>query len=182
VADYPPVANAGADLSIMLPSNTITLRGSGTDSDGTVVSYVWSKYSGPSATLTNKSTPTLTASNLQLGTYVFRLTVKDNAGVQAVDYATVIVITLGGRSASAPVDSDVIEESQTPEFILSDENNAAIENSMATIYDERGEKIFEGNWNASMYRQVFNQKGLYIYNLSKNGKRMSGKVYVTDGY
>src|SRR5690606_12046460 len=33
--NQPPVANAGADKSVTLPTNSITLTGSGTDSDGT---------------------------------------------------------------------------------------------------------------------------------------------------
>ncbi|MEO6135548.1 MAG: right-handed parallel beta-helix repeat-containing protein, partial [Ginsengibacter sp.] len=43
----PPTANAGANVSITLPTNTATLNGSGLDSDGTISSYKWVKISGP---------------------------------------------------------------------------------------------------------------------------------------
>ena len=34
--NQPPVANAGPDITITLPTNTATLSGSGTDPDGTI--------------------------------------------------------------------------------------------------------------------------------------------------
>ena len=42
-----PTANAGADKTITLPLNTQTQTGSGTDPDGTIASYQWTKISGP---------------------------------------------------------------------------------------------------------------------------------------
>ena len=42
-----PIANAGADKLINLPTNTTTLIGTGTDADGTVSTYAWLKISGP---------------------------------------------------------------------------------------------------------------------------------------
>ena len=47
-ANIPPVANAGSDQTITLPTNTILLNGNGADADGTVISYAWTKISGPS--------------------------------------------------------------------------------------------------------------------------------------
>ncbi|MBN8577745.1 MAG: gliding motility-associated C-terminal domain-containing protein [Cytophagales bacterium] len=83
--NVPPVANAGPDLSITLPTNSRVINGSGTDADGTIASYSWTKQSGPAATLANQNTATLTASNLIEGTYVFRLTVTDNQGATGFD-------------------------------------------------------------------------------------------------
>ncbi|GAB3528714.1 hypothetical protein GCM10027443_07050 [Pontibacter brevis] len=86
-----PTANAGPDKAVTLPANSVTLSGSGTDSDGTISTYSWSKVSGPSASLSGASSATLTASNLLEGSYVFRLTVTDNAGASASDDASVTV-------------------------------------------------------------------------------------------
>ena len=44
--NIPPVANAGSDQTITLPTNTALLNGSAADADGTVVSYLWTKISG----------------------------------------------------------------------------------------------------------------------------------------
>lgn len=86
-----PTASAGVDKNLVLPTNSVNLTGSGNDPDGSISTYLWSKQSGPSATLTNTSTPTLQLTNLVLGTYVFRLTVTDNLGATAFDEATVTV-------------------------------------------------------------------------------------------
>lgn len=96
-----PVANAGANATLILPSSTAILNGAGTDSDGTIASYTWTKVSGPSANLSGATTSKLTAWGLVQGTYVFRLTVKDNLGATAFDDATVVVN--GSTSNSIPV-------------------------------------------------------------------------------
>ncbi|MFD3004034.1 PKD domain-containing protein, partial [Pontibacter toksunensis] len=88
----PPVANAGADVSITLPANSVTLSGSGTDSDGTISGYSWSQVSGPLATLSGAATPNLRADSLLAGTYVFRLTVTDNESASSSDDVTVTVV------------------------------------------------------------------------------------------
>ncbi|KXK31410.1 MAG: PKD domain-containing protein [Bacteroidetes bacterium OLB12] len=94
-----PVANAGPDKSINLPTSSTTLPGSGTDADGTVTTYLWEKVSGPTATLANINTNTLSVSGLTAGVYVFRLTVTDNTGATASDQVTLTVID----SNQAPV-------------------------------------------------------------------------------
>lgn len=92
IANLPPVVNAGPDKTITLPTSSVTLKGSAVDPDGTIASYAWTRISGPSApTLSGAKTATLKASNLKAGTYVFRLTAKDNKGLAAWDEVTVIV-------------------------------------------------------------------------------------------
>ncbi|MBT1705703.1 PKD domain-containing protein [Chryseosolibacter indicus] len=86
-----PVANAGSDKTITLPTNSITLTGSATDSDGSIASYTWTKKSGGAATLSGGTTNTLKATNLVAGTYVFTLSVKDNKGAVATDDVTIVV-------------------------------------------------------------------------------------------
>ena len=87
-----PTANAGLDQPIFFPINSVVLNGSGIDADGTIVSYAWSKLTGPSAfTLQNAATPTLTVTDLIVGTYVFRLVVEDNDTATGLDDVTVVV-------------------------------------------------------------------------------------------
>jgi len=51
------------------------------DSAATIVSYNWTKVSGPAGlTMTNMNTATPSVSNLTIGTYVFQLLVTDNLG------------------------------------------------------------------------------------------------------
>ncbi|MFK7811732.1 MAG: PKD domain-containing protein, partial [Maribacter sp.] len=101
----PPVADAGMDQAINLPTNSITLNGSGTDPDGgAIVTYQWSQESGPgTATLTNETTADLTASDLIAGDYVFRLTVTDDETETGFDEVTVTVVPEGGNQAPVAV-------------------------------------------------------------------------------
>lgn len=91
-----PVADAGPDKTVILPTSSVTLNGSGTD-DGTIVSYQWQQVSGPStASLSGASTPNLTAGSLVNGNYTFSLTVTDDQSNTDTDTADVTVITSGG--------------------------------------------------------------------------------------
>lgn len=102
IANLPPVAIAGLDRSITLPTNSISLTGSGTDVDGTIVSYLWTLQSGPnSPTLNGTSSVTLSASNMVAGTYTFRLRVTDNGGLTAFDDVNVVV----SNGASLPANA-----------------------------------------------------------------------------
>ncbi|WP_224998168.1 PA14 domain-containing protein [Cesiribacter sp. SM1] len=83
--NQPPSANAGPDINIKLPTNSVTISGSGSDTDGTISAYKWSKISGPAATLSQTTTPSLYAYELVAGTYEFELMVTDNAGATAKD-------------------------------------------------------------------------------------------------
>jgi hypothetical protein len=85
-----PIANAGASQTITLPVNSVTLSGSGTDMDGTVISYQWSKSSGPgSFTITNPNSVQTSVTGLVQGQYVFNLKVTDDDG--AIGNATVMI-------------------------------------------------------------------------------------------
>ena len=89
----PPIANAGANLTITLPTNQVNMNGSGSVApSGNIVSYAWTEASGPStATLGTPNTAQAGASNLVAGTYVFRLTIKDNNNATATDSLIVLV-------------------------------------------------------------------------------------------
>lgn len=98
-----PVANAGADKALLLPSNTIKLAGSATDSDGKIVSYRWTQYSGPTQTaISYFRYPTCTVHYLKQGNYYFRLTVTDDKG--AVDTDDVLVKVSDGNVSIVPID------------------------------------------------------------------------------
>jgi hypothetical protein len=76
-----PVANAGLDKTITLPSSSVLLEGSGSDADGSVAIYQWSQVSGPNtATFSSKTVAQPTVSGLVEGSYVFSLLVTDNGG------------------------------------------------------------------------------------------------------
>lgn len=87
-----PIANAGNDKSITLPVNSVTLSGTGSDADGSIASYYWTKISGPAQfSMDNTNMPTVNISNLTQGTYVFQLQVTDNYGATGIEDVTIIV-------------------------------------------------------------------------------------------
>ncbi|HTL07048.1 MAG TPA: T9SS type A sorting domain-containing protein [Chitinophagaceae bacterium] len=91
-ANRAPTANAGQDINITLPDNTVTLNGSGNDPDGSISAYNWTKSSGPGgARIANPNAASTNVSNLSAGVYVFTLKVTDNAGATASNDVTVTV-------------------------------------------------------------------------------------------
>jgi len=91
-----PTANAGSDVSLILPTNSTTLNGtSSLDPDGTIIAYSWRKISGPQVyNITSPNSSTTLISNLVEGIYEFELTVTDNNGAIGVD---TIMIQTGSR-------------------------------------------------------------------------------------
>lgn len=91
-ANIAPTANAGTDKAVTLPTSSVTLTGSGTDVDGTITGYLWTRISGPNTpTIVTPTTASTSITGLIAGTYVFRLTVTDNQALTGFDEATVIV-------------------------------------------------------------------------------------------
>jgi ribosomal protein L14 len=107
-ANQPPVANAGANKTITLPTNSVSLDGSGSsDPDGTIASYKWTELSGPSAaTITNGNTASPTVSSLIAGTYIFQLAVTDNSGVTSNAQVKVIVRAAANQPPVANAGTD----------------------------------------------------------------------------
>src|SRR5205085_537842 len=88
-----PVANAGNNMAVTYPNNSVSLIGTGSyDPDGSITAYSWTKVSGPAqGTISNGTGATATASNLAPGVYKFQLTVTDNAGATNAASVTVTV-------------------------------------------------------------------------------------------
>src|SRR5690606_14435639 len=83
-ANIPPTAYAGANITITLPVNYSVLKGYGTDEDGTIMSYKWTKKSDPASfSIVNSNDAKTEIKNLLEGVYEFELTVTDNKGATA---------------------------------------------------------------------------------------------------
>lgn len=91
--NHPPVAKAGADQTITLPTNTVNLDGSAsTDPDNNITNYEWKKISGPSSCIfSNASALQTQATNLVQGVYEFELKVIDAGGLNNKDTVQVTV-------------------------------------------------------------------------------------------
>lgn len=126
-----PVANAGTDQSITLPTSTGNLIGSFSyDTDGVIVSYLWTRVSGPGTyTITNPNAANTTVTGLGAGTHVFNLLVTDNYGGSGSDTVTinvaaaVLFFTIGWSSTDPYVDdltAPAISNGQSVAFTTGD--------------------------------------------------------------
>lgn len=103
-----PVARAGNDVSITLPTNTVQLDGSASsDPDGSISLYTWTKISGPAGgTITSFHNRTTSITGLLAGSYEYQLTVTDNAGATATDRITITVGKAANKKPAASAGND----------------------------------------------------------------------------
>ena len=116
-ANQPPVADAGLDQTVV--ANTwVTLAGSGTDQDGTVVSYSWEQTNGPSVTLSSAAgaTATFVAPDVSMDeSLTFRLTVTDDDGATGSD---VVVVTVQPGNQPPMVDAGVDQSADAGTIVV----------------------------------------------------------------
>ncbi len=88
--DSMPVVNAGADKVVSLPIDSVMLTG--TARGGTITGYTWSLVSGPApVTITNANRAVAKLTSITEGTYTFRLTATNSAGLSASDTINIIM-------------------------------------------------------------------------------------------
>ncbi|XP_068530806.1 dyslexia-associated protein KIAA0319 homolog isoform X1 [Anas acuta] len=96
----PPIAVAGPDKELTFPVESTTLDGSRSQDDQGIVFYHWENISGPSfVQMENGDKAVATVTGLRVGTYRFRLTVKDQQGLSS---ASVLSITVKEENNSPP--------------------------------------------------------------------------------
>ena len=91
--NHPPIANAGADRTITLPTNSINLDGSASnDPENNIISYLWTKISGPSSFyIVNSNAAQTPLASLIHGIYQLELKVTDAGGLFSKDTVQVTV-------------------------------------------------------------------------------------------
>jgi hypothetical protein len=90
--NQPPLACAGADQTITLPTNSVMLDGScSADPDNNITAYAWIKISGPPSTILNANTVQTQVINLVEGVYQLELKVTDAGGLISRDTIQIMV-------------------------------------------------------------------------------------------
>lgn len=89
----PPIAKAGADKTIKLPTDSALLDGTAsTDPDGKITEWLWRKIAGPSSVVIQDTTASVSrVRKLLPGEYSFELKVTDNDGLFGKDTVRIFV-------------------------------------------------------------------------------------------
>ena len=129
--NHPPVANAGADQTITLPTNTVNLDGStSSDPDNNITGYLWTKISGPSSfNIANPSAVQTPVTNLEQGVYQFELKVTDDKGLFAKDTMQVTV------NSASPINRPPVANAGTDKTITLPTNAVNLDGSASTDPD-----------------------------------------------
>lgn len=98
--NLPPYVNVWSDKKFLLSDGTVYLFSDYFDSDGSVASVAWTQTQGAALTLQQTSTRILKITNLQAGTFQFRLTVTDNMGATNYDDISVQLLSAPGSNNS----------------------------------------------------------------------------------
>jgi hypothetical protein len=93
-----PSVNAGPAQTVNLPTDTVFLSGSATDSASPITGYSWTEISGPNTpTIADDGSPSTSVWNLVSGTYIFQLMATAANGQTGVGTVT---ITVSGNKQS----------------------------------------------------------------------------------
>ncbi|NXP60515.1 K319L protein, partial [Chloropsis cyanopogon] len=105
----PPKADAGPDKELTLPVDSTTLDGSKSSDDQKIVFFLWEKTRGPDGVkLENANSSIATVTGLQVGTYEFTLTVKDERNLQSQSSVNVIVKEEINKPPTAKIAGNVV--------------------------------------------------------------------------
>ena len=93
----PPIADAGANVSVILPNSTASLDGSASnDPEGQTITYNWEQIYGPTTiSFEDKTIASPSISNLVEGVYKCKLTVND--GTYSANDEVLILVSNGGN-------------------------------------------------------------------------------------
>ncbi|XP_049875638.1 dyslexia-associated protein KIAA0319-like [Pectinophora gossypiella] len=185
--DYPPEANAGQDVIIYLPDNTLTLNGSLSTDDHEITSWEWTKSAedeNKAVDMQNTHSPFLQLSNLSEGVYTFVLKVTDSSGQSSTADVHVFVKPPTNTPPIADAGQDVFIS--LPQTWMSLNGSASHDDHRIVAYTWR---CVEGPTNATILgynESVANAtnltKGQYIFSLTvldDNGNSASDNVTVT---
>lgn len=130
-ANNAPIANAGLNQSITLPTSSVTVNGSGSTDDVAITAYLWTQVSGPvTGTITSPTSVSSGISGLTTaGTYTFRLRVQDGPGLFSTDDISIIVnpagnnapvaiITGGAQTIQLPTNSIALSGTSSTDDVL----------------------------------------------------------------
>lgn len=183
-----PIVNAGPDQDLILPVNSTYIKGEASDEDGSIVSYEWTKISGNDANLTSPTSATIKVTDLAEGTYVFRLTVKDDKDALQIDEVTITVSKESSTNTAPTVYAGPDKTIMLPTNSVKIQGKASDDDGSIVSY--QWTKMYGGAANlsgaSSANLSLDNlKKGAYIFRLTatdNSGANKSDFVKVTVKY
>lgn len=177
-----PTANAGEDITLSYPTNSVQLSGVGMSGDGSEVTYSWEKISGPddvSFTDTNSESPVL--NNLAEGTYIIELTVTDQHGGKGRDQVEIHVSGSDIQTTAIPRYFTPNDDGINDIWEWPDVEKFA--NSPLTIFNRAGQKIYEAesynnSWDGTMSGKPLQADAYYYVIRSRGGGDIKGAVRI----
>ncbi|NDW10778.1 glycosyl hydrolase [Dysgonomonas sp. 520] len=168
----PSEVNAGADQVIKLPETTATLSAKAETYNGsTIVSYEWKQLDSNSpVTIQAANQATTQVSGLQLGTYVFEVSIVDSNGFTASDEVVVVVMQGNFAPIANPGNSLTIPFSQK-EVTLDgsksyDPDGTIVKYEWEQIDSNNKLAISQENANPNATVTGFEEGKLYIFRLT----------------
>ena len=195
-SNQPPVVNAGINQTITLPA-TAMLTGSATD-DGLpnppgMVTYAWTKFSGPGTVTFGNAASAVTAASFSVaGTYVLRLTASDSA-LSGSANVTVIVNAAGVGNQPPVVNAGTNQTITLPATATlagtaTDDGLPNPPGALATMWSlvsGPGSGVVFGNPAMPATSATFAAPGTYVLRLTANDGALSAssdmQVTVNDG-
>ncbi|MCB9858444.1 MAG: family 16 glycosylhydrolase [Phycisphaerales bacterium] len=162
-----PVADAGQDLVVILPNNSVVIDGTNSHDDGTITDFAWQQISGPStAGLSGANTPILTASNLIQGVYKFRLTVTDDDSLTDID-DVLVTVTTTAPTANAGADQSITLPGQNSVTLAgsgSDADGFIIEYAWSQVSGPTTATLVDADMATATASNLF--EGTYVFELT----------------
>lgn len=159
--NHPPVAKAGTDQIITLPTDSVNLDATGSfDPDGSILAYSWGQISGPNVSSTRSTLQAkVTLNNLIIGNYQFELTVTDNENLSAKDTVQIIV-NLSSANTCLPFNDSIYVVGGKAKLIpignLSQPRSALVSaTSNNKIIFAGGMACYDGDWKASTRVDIY---------------------------
>ncbi len=103
-----PVVNAGQDQTLAVGATSVVLNATASDPDGTAVSVLWSRVSGPNVpTIQSPTSLSTNVTGLVTGTYVFRCTATDATNEVGYDEVQIVIPVNQAPSVNAGTDQSL---------------------------------------------------------------------------
>ncbi|HEV2904090.1 MAG TPA: discoidin domain-containing protein, partial [Pyrinomonadaceae bacterium] len=176
--NHAPIANAGLDQTITLPS-TASLNGSVSDDGlpaGSTLTSVWSKVSGPgTVTFANANVTVTSAAFSEAGTYVLRLTASDSDLSAGDDVQITVIPENHAPTANAGADQQItLPNTAALNGSVNDDGlpaGSTLTNTWSKVSGP-GTVTF-GNPNTAITTAAFSVAGTYLLRLTASDSELS---------